>query len=673
MNWKIEFVDGKWRIVDKDGAPLTELSHETRDGAMTELKTFVDKAMEELAAADDIAPEAAGARFHMWFEEGEQTVDRRILDANSVNFNRPAPWPLMCMTENPEFGGHAGAFIAGVIDESSREGTTLHFYGNFDAGGEGGQEAERLVRDGVLSTWSPDIGDATVETEVTEEDEEGFPIDYLDHLIEGTFLGGTVCPMQAITSARIEIVGEGTATAETQDAPAEDVAAKAELTCTHFAAKGKIGVCKSCVSAASDQGITVADFVNRATETSSKTAGPSSSSASTAKSQSNGKDDAPGEGAPSATKPTRSGSEILATKGSKTTRSSGRGSEQTKIAGSVRTVASARPTQRTTGAQPASTSAGKKPTGSSSSKKAGALSASGRSASAPGEEQSKTPTSTTTTNKGRSEGGSALPATAPSELSETILASSDQHSTTSFVTVPPAAWFKDPELDGSTPLTVEKDGRVYGHLATFGQCHTGMQDRCVLAPRSIADYAYFLTGALETEEGDVVRVGQLTMGTGHADLSLRHAAAKAHYDGGPGAVQVADVAAGEDDYGIWIAGAMRPGLTSEQVREFRAHALSGDWRDIAGNMELVAALSVPVPGFPVTIAASGAKWTGPVKTRLRMERGRCNALVAAGMVRGPNRIDESSKVARLEALVDSQREDIVKLQKITKGLIASAS
>lgn len=487
MNWKIEFRDGKWLVVDTDGNPMSELRHATRSDAVGELKSVVDQAMMDLAAADDIDPGAAGARFHMWFEEGEQTVDKRILDPQSVNFNRPAPWPVMCMTENPEFGGHAGAFIAGVIDQGTREGSTLHFYGNFDAGGEGGKEAERLVRDGVLSWWSPDIGDASVDTEVIEEDEDGFPTDFLDHLTEGTFLGGTICPMQAITSARIEIVGEGTAEVDAEE--------------------------------------------------------PDDADAET--------DDEP---------------EAEAAK-----------------ADVVPLVAAAPPVK------------------------------------------------------------------------------------------PPAEWFEDPKLEGPTPLTVTDDGRVYGHIAQWGVCHTGMQDRCVLAPHSAADYAYFLTGSLETEEGETVRVGQLTMGTGHADLHLRHAAAKAHYDGGPGAVQAADVNLGEDEHGIWCAGAARPDLTDEQLREFRALAISGDWRDIAGNMELVAALSVPVPGFPVTIAASGTQWSGPVKTRLHMERGECKALVAAGMLRGANRIGEASKVAQLESIVAEQREDLKHLRAVMKGLVAAGS
>jgi hypothetical protein len=74
-------------------------------------------------------------------------------------------------------------------------------------------------------------------------------------------------------------------------------------------------------------------------------------------------------------------------------------------------------------------------------------------------------------------------------------------------------------------------------------------------------------------------------------------AAASHYDN-TGTV-AADVRAGEDEYGIWVAGALRSTLTDEQIREFRAAPLSGDWRRIGGRLELVAALAVNTPGFPV--------------------------------------------------------------------------
>lgn len=168
-------------------------------------------------------------------------------------------------------------------------------------------------------------------------------------------------------------------------------------------------------------------------------------------------------------------------------------------------------------------------------------------------------------------------------------------------TTPPAAWFNDPQLAGPTPLVITSDGRVYGHLATWGTCHTGITNACVRPPHSDTDYAYFRTGRIQTTVGEA-RVGQITFNTGHAEPSETWQATASHYDNTGAAA--ADVAVGEDEHGIWVAGAMRPGVTDEQIRIVRASPLSGDWRKIGGSLQLVAALSVNVPGFPIVASAA---------------------------------------------------------------------
>ena len=189
-----------------------------------------------------------------------------------------------------------------------------------------------------------------------------------------------------------------------------------------------------------------------------------------------------------------------------------------------------------------------------------------------------------------------------SEAEMTRSADADQLSRDSLTaaaipTDPPEAWFKDPQLTGPTALVVEDAGRVYGHIAAWGTCHIGQVGKCVEPPTSASNYAYFRTGALRTAEGTSVAVGHLTMGTGHAGPRDSANAAAEHYDN-TGTV-FADVAAGEDAYGIWVAGSLRPGITAEQVRVARSAPISGDWRTIRGSLELVGALAVNVPGFPV--------------------------------------------------------------------------
>lgn len=167
---------------------------------------------------------------------------------------------------------------------------------------------------------------------------------------------------------------------------------------------------------------------------------------------------------------------------------------------------------------------------------------------------------------------------------------------------PPAAWFTDPQLSGPTQLTVGDDGRVYGHLAAWNVCHTGIGNRCVTAPHSITGYKHFKVGNLVVDNGQTVQVGKITLGGGHADPQLGFIPAAEHYDNTCSAVAVVNV--GEDKHGIWVAGALVPGLSAERVAELRRSPLSGDWRRIGGNLELVAALAVNSPGFPV-IRASG--------------------------------------------------------------------
>jgi hypothetical protein len=179
--------------------------------------------------------------------------------------------------------------------------------------------------------------------------------------------------------------------------------------------------------------------------------------------------------------------------------------------------------------------------------------------------------------------------------------------------VPPADWFKCPPLSKATPLTVDDDGRIYGHIAAWHVNHIGLP-RATKPPRSRSKYAYFHTGVVRTAEGTDVPVGQLTLAGGHAPLNADAASAARHYDDTASAV--ADIHVGEDEYGIWCAGSLRPNLDEMQIRALRASAPSGDWRPINGSLELVAICQVNVPGFPTA--------------RAMIASGKVMALVAAG-------------------------------------------
>lgn len=212
---------------------------------------------------------------------------------------------------------------------------------------------------------------------------------------------------------------------------------------------------------------------------------------------------------------------------------------------------------------------------------------------------------------------------------------------------PPAAWFQVPEPDEVQALSITDDGLVTGHLAVWGTCHTGMANDCVQPPDSPSGYAHFHTGSLRTADGTDVAVGHLTMDTGHANTRARARPAAAHYDD-TGAV-FADVRAIDGALGIWISGALRPGLSEEQLRRARSAPLSGDWRAIGGNLELIAALSVNAPGFPVP------------RTQAMVAAGDTVALVAAGMVATTEQVDvqdglTTADLAHLRRVVQRERD-----------------
>jgi 2'-5' RNA ligase len=228
------------------------------------------------------------------------------------------------------------------------------------------------------------------------------------------------------------------------------------------------------------------------------------------------------------------------------------------------------------------------------------------------------------------------------------------------MTTIPKAWFDAPDVDGPTPLTISDTGRIFGHIATWGTCHIGIGDACTEAPHSVTDYAYFRTGQIMTDAGPVA-VGQISLGGGHADLKYGVRPAIAHYDSTSSAV--ADVAVGEDEHGIWFAGALRDDLTPAKVRELRAASLSGDWRGIrmpngTWGQELVAALAVNVPGFPIPRAA------------LSIDAGNQTSLVAAAIV--PPREMPLDVEAFASAVVASlqRRERATKAMAALKGVTA---
>ena len=208
-----------------------------------------------------------------------------------------------------------------------------------------------------------------------------------------------------------------------------------------------------------------------------------------------------------------------------------------------------------------------------------------------------------------------------------------------------------------------------------------MPGQKVKPPRS-ATYAHYMTGERVVQVGlaedgtpelDRIAVGKVTMGTGHASVrGVTASQAKAHYDGGHGAVQVADVRAVEDDLGVWLCGALCPprsednpeGPTAAQVQQFMSLDLSPDRRKYGGQSSMIAMLAVPVGGFPVareSLVASGLSgFDGDESSssiaRAGYEGTEVVAMVAAGRV---HRVPVAQRMANLERTVGALHDDLM--------------
>lgn len=198
-----------------------------------------------------------------------------------------------------------------------------------------------------------------------------------------------------------------------------------------------------------------------------------------------------------------------------------------------------------------------------------------------------------------------------------------------YPTKPPTAWFRDPALQELQRFVTVEDGRIYGHLAGWNECHLSYPEICLDPPASEHDYAYFHIGRVKTEEGELVETGPIALKGGHAGLGLDYRAAQAHYD--DPATGIADVRVGPDEHGIWFSGALRPDATEEDIRCLRASGVSGDWRRVGAGPELIGICSVNVPGYPKVMA--------------RVASGELLALVAAG---GRPEADDGSVFGKIQ-------------------------
>lgn len=492
-----------------------------------------------LAAIDPANPGRFSATLVV---EEEPTADGRVIAKNATTW-RPPPLTLMLMTTTAP--GHDGATVAGVIEKIRRQGAKIIATGRFDTS-PSGIEAARLVRDGVMNGVSIDGGD--VEGEILVEGDAGDEIQTL-RITAITVLGATLCPMPAIGSARAD----------------------------YIAAAG---------------GMSVSTFLSGTIEW------------------------APDDGSDYdglfGAQPFRDlplsdrdvAWDATAAEGSVRAWASSDGSGDADTMDWARYgraffwVDSAAADQfgsyklgfaRVEGGDLQAVWRGVTAV-------AGVLQGARGGVDIPEADQARVKTAC----------GRYYDKAAKQYDDETIKVPWVAEDVEALVAAGPrrypAGLFADPGLRHLTPVRVlpeDADGhcRVVGHLAPWSTCHIGIPGVCTTAPRSATGYAYFKTGALPLAEGGSQPVGTITLSAPHAGQRLSAREAMLHYD--HSGLAAAYVNVGEDAHGIWVAGVLAPNLPEERATELSAASLSGDWRRIGGHMELVAALAVNVPGFPV--------------------------------------------------------------------------
>jgi hypothetical protein len=259
---------------------------------------------------------------------------------------------------------------------------------------------------------------------------------------------------------------------------------------------------------------------------------------------------------------------------------------------------------------------------------------------------------------------------------------------------PPAAWLAlaEPQLgepflgtlgdeflvdqgDGrlGCPVHITDDGQVFGHLATWGDCHVGF-DHCVSPPTSASNYAHFHVGELLTAEGTRVSTGPLVVGCEHADASLFVEGARDHY--AHTGMTWADARLSDGQFGPWVAGALRPDLNDVQLRVLRASVLSGDWRRVGASMELIGALACSGPGFAIAreaLVASGLALKPEQRVTLRSKGGVPQTLLASGIVRRCPDCEKRAALARQGGNEDGETLRLLRvIEKRTRPMIPDA-
>lgn len=163
--------------------------------------------------------------------------------------------------------------------------------------------------------------------------------------------------------------------------------------------------------------------------------------------------------------------------------------------------------------------------------------------------------------------------------------------------------FYIPEADQPTKIVVDGDGRVYGHVSLWDQCHDGFQDQCIITPRPLDNYASFNKAGPLTKRGQV-ETGPIFLLGSHRKIGNREVT-----DVYGGIENIwADVRVTEGVHGPWMSGRVRPGVPDDMIYAARASRISGHWV----NGKLKAIVSVGAEGYDVPGSGFAVDFNAPV-------------------------------------------------------------
>lgn len=154
-----------------------------------------------------------------------------------------------------------------------------------------------------------------------------------------------------------------------------------------------------------------------------------------------------------------------------------------------------------------------------------------------------------------------------------------------------------PECPHPMPLTVFEDMSFAGHLAVYDTCHIAFADKCVRPPKSHLSYTPAHQGNVRLDDGNLLRVARISIGSNHAPSNLNPRATADFYERDSLCAGFATCLDGE--IGIWVRGHVNLEADQSVINRFASAAWSGDWRSIRRHLELVGILSVNIPGFPI--------------------------------------------------------------------------